>query len=1559
MLSLRPPLAYVVTGFCAAFCLPVTAQVPGPNVNMVSGTQWPGGDPFLQRQNEPSISISTRNPLHLLGGANDYRSVDLPSAVESGTADPDSAATADAWLGVFKSRDGGLTWFSTLLPGYPQDTSPAGMASPIKGFAAAADPTVRFGTNGMAYYSGIAFDRSKTGRSILFVARFIDDNNNENTNADTLRYLSTLAVDNGNAGQFLDKPSLAVDLPRSGGATCSFPPSKPFAAGNVYLSYTNFTGNSNANPHTKLMFARSTDCGATWSTQSVNEADVVYQGSAIAIDPSSGAIYLAFRRFALNNQTDAILISKSTDQGKTFSTPVQIVPSFFPYNPDTTGAQFRTSSVPAIAVDNTGRVYVAWSSRLSPAPSATADARIVVATSRDGVNWTQPAVVDPIVGGTSNGRGHQMMPALSFSGGMLALLYYTQQDDQTIRIFGFSNGLYPELAPRLAPDLASGNLLFTDAITDASPYPNDALVRRHTFDVRMGQASPADAPSFSFAKVSQYPFGIRNQQGIDCTAVGASTVPNSPCAIEQLQYNTPNLPMFQNGTVPFMGDYIDIAGLNFVQNTAGGPWSFNANAIPAPVFHTTWTDNRNVRKPANGDWTQYTPVTLPGPSVLDPTQQRPACVPANTGSRNQDIYTSRVTQGLYVGSLGNNKPLDPVIQRAFTVFVQNATDQTRSFHMSISTPAGVTASFAQFGPALAAVDVTIARRSSIARTVFATGAPATARIVVNVTENAEVPPVVSLGLQAAVILNPDDSAATLVDPGTVPNFNVGTDEFYTPDIGSPDIGSPDIGSYSVTNPDIGSPDIGSPDIGSPDIGSPDIGSPDIGSPDIGSNNVSNPDIGSPDIGSPDIGSPDIGSADVATGSLQDATWNVTNQGNTSASYGARFAGTPPRGLKFQVVVRRVYSTPAAVGCTLAQQTHNVVVANITGSAAQIFTSLADLGNTNLNSSDLKNITFALDPGQSARITLRAVGAAGSGITKAQVDSFLSTGVTAAVVPQAVNTIDAQQGVTLPPIFEAGTTALTILTKALPTASLNTFYSFTLAAKGGTAPLTWHYYGTLPNGINFDQTTGTFSGTPTQTGSSFGGYVIVTDSSTPQQAVLGIFSPSIVVVNFLSYVTPPGNVIAGQPFAPAIQLRVADATNLPLPGVLLTLGIQNNPTGGTLSGTITQMSNALGIATFPDLTIDRGGVGYTLTNSPSFKVEGFAPGVPMGTPRDHHSSTLLPPALCVPLADCVLLAGGTTMSGGALQTTEVQQLQSNGGTLVISAALMTAARYSHTATALPSNSKVLVTGGVGSGGTPQVSAELYTPPPPALWFASGAPGGILNPRAYHTATLLQNGTVLIAGGMTFGGLPTAAAVIYDPVTDGYTPTAGLMANPRENHTATLLAGGQVLITGGDNGLGHPYSSAELYDPTTGVFTLLLSTMSSVRTSHTATLLQNGKVLVAGGTDLLGNPVGQADLFDPGTNSFTATGVLLAARSFHTATLLNSGQVLLAGGLTAAGYTASTELYDPVGGLFHPGPSMLAARDLHTATLISGGRIFISGGRNGVTTLNSTELFYPIP
>src|SRR6266581_337258 len=247
--SIRLFLCLSITLSAVFTAFPAKGQTPGDSVNMVSGTGWTNGDPFLQRQNEPSLAVSTRNTLHLFGGANDYRSVDIAGLAGQ-------SERADAWLGVFKSFDGGQTWQSTLLPGFPLDSSPAGLASPLHGFQAAADPTVRSGTNGLFYYSGIAFNRGSNGAGVVFVSRFIDNDNKENgdpthTNGsltnlaptDPVQYLNTVIVDSGNSGQFLDKPWIATDVPR-GTATCSVPFTKPdgtqgtqtIPAGRVYLA---------------------------------------------------------------------------------------------------------------------------------------------------------------------------------------------------------------------------------------------------------------------------------------------------------------------------------------------------------------------------------------------------------------------------------------------------------------------------------------------------------------------------------------------------------------------------------------------------------------------------------------------------------------------------------------------------------------------------------------------------------------------------------------------------------------------------------------------------------------------------------------------------------------------------------------------------------------------------------------------------------------------------------------------------------------------------------------------------------------------------------------------------------------------------------------------------------------------------------------------------------------------------------------------------------------------------------------------------------------------------
>src|SRR5207253_7580466 len=120
------------------------------------------------------------------------------------------------------------------------------------------------------------------------------------------------------------------------------------------------------------------------------------------------------------------------------------------------------------------------------------------------------------------------------------------------------------------------------------------------------------------------------------------------------------------------------------------------------VHYAAWTSNQDVIPPLNGDWTQYFPITS-GTSVYNPSVTPPACQPGTgfEGDRNQNVYQSRITQGLLVSSPQNSKPLSTTVQRGFVVLVQNHTTQLpgRYFRMTIANqPVGGFASFSQLVP---------------------------------------------------------------------------------------------------------------------------------------------------------------------------------------------------------------------------------------------------------------------------------------------------------------------------------------------------------------------------------------------------------------------------------------------------------------------------------------------------------------------------------------------------------------------------------------------------------------------------------------------------------------------------------------------------------------------------------------------------------------------------------------------------------------------------------------------------------------------------------------------
>ncbi len=356
-------------------------------------------------QNEPTVAVNPHDTHVVVAGANDYCA---------------QIVNGDVWAGYYRSTNGGASWQDSLVPGYPADTSAAGVASPVHGTCGAAgDPSQAFDRDGRLFYAFICFNRAKPVNGGVFVSRYTNDG---------AAYDRTVLVKRGtpsgqfSAGLFQDKINLTVD--QTSGRF----------SGNAYVAWSQYDGFA---PNNAVLFSRSTDHGLTFS--SPVRVTPVALGTAsfadLAVGPD-GTVYLAFLTYpSSSNPSSDVWLSKSTDGGASFGPAAHVATidlfdsSQFSGNGATdcgdgpfacpSGLTFsRFTTAPAVAADATG-VHVVWNAKL-----AIGQSKVFVRNSPDGTAWSAPATTLDTVA-----VGHQWTPDIASAGGVITVVFYDSRAD--------------------------------------------------------------------------------------------------------------------------------------------------------------------------------------------------------------------------------------------------------------------------------------------------------------------------------------------------------------------------------------------------------------------------------------------------------------------------------------------------------------------------------------------------------------------------------------------------------------------------------------------------------------------------------------------------------------------------------------------------------------------------------------------------------------------------------------------------------------------------------------------------------------------------------------------------------------------------------------------------------------------------------------------------------------------------------------------------------------------------------------------------------------------------
>jgi Putative Ig domain len=833
----------------------------GRNVNITPGigADQFTGDLYLQRKVEPKAVCASNGPQNCLAIANDYRWVDGSSDIQSGFGEAKlrslfgpkgylASTPGDAWLGLYRTSNGGESWVVGGVPGFLGDTTALGMSQPWYGLAAGSDGGLA--TDGVHFYGvGLFFNRN--GTSMIGTFR-LTNYNDESTYPIRWDAPYSRVLEQGSAtatGQFADLPSIINDPQAPGTGGC----------GITYVAYTLFAGAPTNNSF--INFSRTTDCGQTWLKPKHIPALKQNQRVVLTVNPKvgtptgngGGTLWAIYRTFG----PDMIVGTRSLDYGNTWSAPIPISalngpstlctydqPTIATTNDgDPADQTARSMAFAWPAFDSNGNLHIVWPERVaatgfppaSPGACTTALQPKIVYTRFDGTSWTLRRAIDmatrceTVVGvgqaagldrsspngtcpaGTaSRPSGPQLQPVLTHSAGKLMLLY--------------DEG-------RLNPDRG----LF---LNNAGPSNGYHAGRNTEMDVRAARIG-LNGVLLSTTQVSRYIYDVATN---DIKTVDGAKNPANAKA-----YNRPYVPQYKGGTTPFKGDHEHMTPAEDV--VWGSPPHYaTQDEVPGVRFFGIWGgDTRETLFPFNGaigggdlyngNWSAY----VTGGSVP------PSC---NAGMRYSNNYWAYVGSPTEAFAHQSFKPPSG-IQHTWAVTVRNRRNTIQTYKYQLEeTGTGGTASFHQFldvetigntpgDPFCANADYPnctsyrqIPPQSSMTFTVYGTIQDATvnAPIKVKIFEAglSSGGTAVDGPLAAIVRLNPNkDNPAPVAGgantPGD-PNDDIATHEHHGPSVEGP---------FVKTFPTQGNPTQGNPTQGNPTQGNPTQGNPTQGAAGFG------------------------------------------------------------------------------------------------------------------------------------------------------------------------------------------------------------------------------------------------------------------------------------------------------------------------------------------------------------------------------------------------------------------------------------------------------------------------------------------------------------------------------------------------------------------------------------------------------------------------------------------------------------------------------------------------------------------------------------------------------